>query len=659
LTLDQIILGAVILGAIGLFLWGRWRHDTVALAALIACVVAGLVPAETAFEGFGHPAVITVACVLILSSALQTTGAVDAMTRAVLPSKAGPFVTLTALTALAAFLSAFMNNVGALALLMPVALQIAARQNIPPGKALMPLAFGSILGGMTTLIGTPPNLLVSSFRAQTEAAGGQGFAMFDFAPVGGAVAVIGLLFILVVGWRLVPERKRASVEGFETSAYLTEARVGEKSKAAGMTLREADRVLEETDAQIVGLVRDEVRIPAPSPYRKVRAGDVLVIESDPEGLNAALSNLGLQLEEEVSTKPDEEDEGKEKREAEEAEAAKAPEDAPETEALAGPKPDAAAAHEIGPTGDEPKDRKTRDKAKSEEDRRKVIHSEDVLLVEMAVAPGSAFAGRSATDISLRSRFSINLLAVSRAGNRSRARLRTMKVQEGDVLLLQGSPEQLSDFAARMGCVPLAERSLRIPSPGKAWMAGGAMALGIAGAAFGLLPAAVAFAAGVLAIMLLKVVPLRTIYDAVDWPVIVLLGALIPVAGAMSTTGAADLIATVMLDYVAQGNAVFAVALILIVTMTLSDFMNNAATAAVMCPIAIGAATQLGASPDPFLMAVAVGASCAFLTPIGHQNNTLILGPGGFRFSDYWPLGLPLEVIVVAVGAPMILIVWPL
>ncbi len=655
-----MILGAVILGAIGLFLWGRWRHDTVALAALIACVVAGLVPADGAFEGFGHPAVITVACVLILSAALQTTGAVDAMTRAVLPSKAGPFVTLTALTALAAFLSAFMNNVGALALLMPVALQIAARQNISPGKALMPLAFGSILGGMTTLIGTPPNLLVSSFRAQTEAAGGQGFAMFDFAPVGGAVAAAGLLFILIASWRLVPDRKRASVEGFETSAYLTEARVGEKSKAAGMTLREADRVLEEADAQIVGLVRDEVRIPAPSPYRKVRAGDVLVIESDPEGLNSALSNLGLQLEEEVSTKVEEEpDEGKQKREAEEAEAAKTPGDAPETETLAGPTPDAAAAHEIGAPADEARDRKGRDKAKTEDDKRKVIHSDDVLLVEMAVAPGSAFAGRSATDISLRSRFSINLLAVSRAGNRSRARLRTMKVQEGDVLLLQGSPEQLSDFASRMGCVPLAERSLRIPSPGKAWMAAGAMALGIAGAAFGLLPAAVAFAAGVLAIMLLKVVPLRTIYDAVDWPVIVLLGALIPVAGAMSTTGAADLIATAMLDYVAQGNAVLAVALILIVTMTLSDFMNNAATAAVMCPIAIGAATQLGASPDPFLMAVAVGASCAFLTPIGHQNNTLILGPGGFKFSDYWPLGLPLEVIVVAVGVPMILLVWPL
>jgi di/tricarboxylate transporter len=191
------------------------------------------------------------------------------------------------------------------------------------------------------------------------------------------------------------------------------------------------------------------------------------------------------------------------------------------------------------------------------------------------------------------------------------------------------------------------------------MASLVMALAISGAAFGLLPAAIAFAVGVVLYMVLRIVPPRHIYDAVDWPVIVLLGALIPVAGAMASTGAADLLAQFLLENLAFGRPVIALTLILVITMTLSDFMNNAATAAVMCPIAISAAAGLGASPDSFLMAVAIGASCAFLTPIGHQNNTLILGPGGFRFGDYWKLGLPMEILVIAVSIPMLLWVWPL
>ena len=263
------------------------------------------------------------------------------------------------------------------------------------------------------------------------------------------------------------------------------------------------------------------------------------------------------------------------------------------------------------------------------------------------------------DIRLRTRYGINLLAISRQGRRSMARLRSMQLRSGDVLLMQGPPEFLADFAQQMGCVPLAERSLRLPNKRDALLSSLIMALAVAGAAFGLVPAAVSFAAGVLATMALRVVPPRKIYDAVDWPVIVLLAALIPVAGAMATTGTADLLAKSLLENVAQGSPVIALILILVVTMTLSDFMNNAATAAVMCPIAIGAASQLGLSADPFLMAVAVGASCAFLTPIGHQNNTLILGPGGFNFGDYWRLGLPLEILVVAVSIPMILLVWPL
>lgn len=614
MTESQGIILVILAATVAMFLWGRWRHDMVAAGALLACVVAGLVPAGDAFAGFGHPAVITVACVLILSRALQTSGAIDALTQHAIPASSGPVVTLAALTGLAAVLSAFMNNIGALALMMPVAIQIARKQGLPPGQMLMPMAFGSILGGMTTLIGTPPNLIVSGFRAETDMGT---FTMFDFAPVGVAVAFVGILFIILIGWRLVPARERADVEGFETGAYLTEARIPEKGKILDMTLREIEDALEEADAQVVGLIRDEVRMPAPSPARKVRSGDILVIEAEPESLAAALSSLDLKLEEDV-------------HEGDEAE-----------------------------QDDRDADGEDEDSDDDGNKNEKAIKSDEIVLMELAVLPDSMLIGRSATDIRLRDRYGINLLAVSRQGQRSMSRLKSMNMRAGDVLLLQGASETLTEFASSTGCVPLAERALRIPDKRKAITACVVMAAAVGGAVFGLVPAAVAFAAGVLAVMALRVVSPRTVYDAIDWPVIVLLGALIPVAGAMASTGTADLISLALLDNLAQGHAVIALAIILVVTMTLSDFMNNAATAAVMCPIAIGTAAQLGASADPFLMAVAVGASCAFLTPIGHQNNTLILGPGGFRFGDYWRMGLPLEIIVVVVSIPMLLLVWPL
>jgi di/tricarboxylate transporter len=276
-----------------------------------------------------------------------------------------------------------------------------------------------------------------------------------------------------------------------------------------------------------------------------------------------------------------------------------------------------------------------------------------------VRPGTDLVGRSATDLQLRTRFHINLLALSRGGKRSIRRLRSEPIQAGDVLLMQGAPDAINGFSSEYGCIPLAERSIRIPDTRRALTATIIMAAAIAGAAFGLMPAAISFAAGVLAMMALRVVPLRTVYNAIDWPVVVLLGALIPVAGAMESTGTADLLASSLIGAVSFGKPLIGLAIILVVTMTLSDFMNNAATAAVMCPIAISAASELGARPDSYLMAVAIGASCAFLTPIGHQNNTLILGPGGFRFGDYWKLGLPLEILVIATSMIVLPIVWPL
>ena len=614
---EQLLILLILLATVAFFLWGRWRHDMVAVGALLACVFTGLVPYDAVFEGFAHPAVITVACVLVLSHGLLTSGAVDALTRRLLPAKSGPTLTIFSLTALGALLSAFMNNVGALALLMPVAMQIAGRLDLPPGKVLMPLAFGSILGGTTTLIGTPPNLIVSGLRAE---AGLGSFGMFDFTPVGLAITVLGIAFIGLIGWRLVPARRQTDTEGFDTGTYLTEALVTGDSKAAGMKLREIESALEEADAQIIGLVRNDVRVSAPNSGRYVRAGDILIIEAEAETLATALSSLGLVLEEA-------------QHKAEKEEKADTTETA-ETEGAAAGK----------------------EKEKTEE---KAPPSDEIVLVELAILPSSGLLGRTPSDIQLRSRFGINLLAVSSQGRRSRARLRSYRFKAGDVLMMHGTPEAIAEFASVASCVPLAERALYIPDHRKAITASLILALVVIVVTFGLLPAAVAFIAGVLASMALRTVPPRAVYEAIDWPVIVLLGALIPVAGAMQSTGTADLIARILLEQVAQGHAVSALAVVLVVTMTLSDVMNNAATAAVMCPIAIGTATALGVNADAFLMAVAIGASSAFLTPIGHQNNTLILGPGGFRFGDYWRMGLPLEILLVAISIPMLLWVWPL
>lgn len=660
MSTDQLLILSILIGTIAAFLWGRWRHDMVAIAALLACVLSGLVQPGDAFAGFGHPAVVTVACVLVLSRALQTSGAVDALTQAVLPAGAGPTLSIGALTLLAAVLSAFMNNVGALALLMPVALQLSNRLELPPGKLLMPLAAASILGGTTTLIGTPPNLIVSGFRANQP--GMSGFGMFEFTAVGLPLTLVGIGFIVVLGWRLVPARSQAAGGRFDTGAYITEARVLPDSRVAGMRLRELEGDLDEADAQVVGLVRNDVRMIAPSGGRLIRAGDILVIEADIEALAKLVSRLGLELEEAKAPEKKSED------------AATLPSTQNDTHAHDGsmqpPTPasaelvvaeEAAAvvgkspARDSAPTPES--DAAPAEKAATEDAGE--ARTDDIILMELVVRPESALNGRSASDILLRSRYGLNLLAMSRAGARTRVRLRTLKLRPGDLLLMQGPSDTLVDFAADFGCVPLARRDLHIPDRRRAVTATMIMLAAVTVAALGWLPAAVSFAAAVLASMALRTVSPRAVYEAVDWPVVVLLAALLPVAGAMQATGAAELIARLLLEGLANGDAIIGLAVILVTTIVLTDLMNNAATAAVMAPIGLGAALQLGVNPDTFLMAVALGSSCAFLTPIGHQNNTLILGPGGFRFGDYWRMGLPLDLIVIALGIPVLLWAWPL
>ncbi len=608
MSVDSVLILIILASTMGLFFWGRWRHDVVAFAALMVCVLTGLVPKEAAFVGFGHPAVITVACVLVLSRGLQTTGAMNSLARTFLPRNAGPTLTLAGLIGLGAFLSAFMNNVGAMALLMPIALQTAAKHKVPPGKMLMPLSFGTILGGMTTLIGTPPNLIVAGFRAESELGS---FGMFAFTPVGLAVAGVGVLFLILLGRRIVPARAGLQVGHFDTAPYLTEASVPEGSKAVGVTLRDADETLEAADAQIVGLLRHGTRISIQNRRWVLRVHDILVIKAEPESFAAALTSLGLTVPEAPGDS-----------------AAGASSDAGQHDPAAEPE-------------------KTKPNA------------DDNTLQELVPLPQARLIGHSMDAVNLRSRYGLSLLAISRRGRHIVSRLSSAPILAGDVLLIQGTAEALAAFATDYGCVPLLSRSLSIPDKRRATRAGLIMALAVGAAAFNLVPADVAFAVGALLFVLLRVLSIREVYGSVDWSIIVLLGALIPVANAMTTTGTADLIAQGFMNSLAQGHPVLALSVVLIVTMTLSDFMNNAATAAVMCPIAVSTATHLDVRPDAFLMAVAIGASCAFLTPIGHQNNTLILGPGGFRFGDYWRLGLPMEILVVLVGIPVLLQVWPL
>lgn len=620
MTQPQWMILAILAATLCLFLYGRWRHDIVAATALLATVLAGLVPADQAFTGFAHPAVITVACVLILSSALLQTGVVDMLAERLLPTEAGPTVTIAALVAFSVVLSSFMNNVGALALLMPIALQIAQRQNLAPGKILMPLAFGTILGGMTTLIGTPSNLIVSSFRSRI---GHGAFDMFAFTPVGLTVAACGVLFVALIGWRIVPARERAGADSFDTGAYLTEARVAPNSKAIGMTLHEAEAQLVGADAQIITLVRNEIRLTAPHSAGPLREGDLVLIEADPETLAKTLDSLGLVFGEPL---PDADDDTVEDHN-----------------------------HKSNDATDD----KTQEEAEQEMKIERSIQLDDAELVELVVLPGSSLLSRSASDLNLPERFGINLLAISRQGARIQSRVRQTALRHGDVLLMQGPSDLISEFAANAGCAPLATRALRAPDRKKMIMACTAMAIAIGVTAFNILPAAISFFLGVVLLMLFRVLPLRKMYEAVDWPVIVLLAALLPVAQATESTGAARLIAELLMDNVAQGNTIIALTVVLLATMFMSDVINNAATAAIMCPIAISSAAQLNVSADPFLMAVAIGASAAFLTPIGHQNNTLILGAGGFRFGDYWRMGLPLEIVVTLISIPMLLLVWPL
>lgn len=585
---QQLMVFAVIALALVLFVKSRIRYDLVSIMALIVLVSAGIIDPEDAFSGFGHPAVVTVAAVLIISRGMLYSGIVDVFARKMMRMGNSLTLQVLVLTCLVTVFSGFMNNVGALALFLPVALRIAQRSNRSPSLYLMPLAFGSLLGGMTTLIGTPPNIIISLYRSETL---GKPFLMFDFTPVGAAAALAGVLLLGLVGWRMMPRRAvgRDERELFRIEEYVSELKVLPGSRFIGRPLNEL-LSLGKWDVLVLALERNGGRIPAPRAHERVLEGDILVVEADPELLGDFAEHGGLRL---------------------------------------------------GGKGgsDALKDMKTS-------------------LYEAVVMPDSPILGRTARSVDLRKRFGANLLGVARQGKRLTRRLGEIPFRGGDILLLQAGAEGIQDTFSSLGCLPLAERELRLGEEPRILPAVGIFGASILAIALGLLKVQIALVIAATAMVLTGLVTLRRLYESIEWPVIIMLGALIPVGESLESTGGAQSIAGLLLHLGGRVPPVFSLMALMLVTVVLTNIINNAAAAVLMAPIAIGIAAGLGLSPDPFLMGVAVSASAAFMSPVGHQSNTLVMGPGGYRFGDYWKPGLPLTLAVLAASVPAILRFWP-
>lgn len=589
MMLTQIAVFGLLAVTIGMFIWNRWRYDVVAGLALLAAVYLGLVDENHAFKGFSHPAVITVACVLIISKALQNSGVVELLVKLLEGSRRTTTGQIAGNCALAGLLSAFMNNVGALALMLPVSIQDAAKAKRPAAKVLMPLSFASLLGGLVTLIGTPPNIIIATFREQSL---GEPFSMFDFAPVGLAVAVVGLLFIVTVGWRLIPIRQSQQVEQgrFQITRYITEARVQAGSNLINATVGELERICD-NEINIIAIIRRKRNRLAPSTSEIIHEGDVLILQGDSGTLKPLFENPGL-------VQP-------------------------------------------GP----------------EDVNRELLRSKNLKLVEVVVMPNSTMEGALMRSLRLHARYGVNLLGVSRQGGSPMFRLGRVRFRVGDVLLLQGHDARLEQTVHTLGCIPIASQDHGSPAPKRSLLAPALFAVGIGAAAFGLIPVQIAFATTCLALILFNAISLRDVYRSIQWPIIILLGCLIPIGEALQTTGGTQLISDNILRLSDDLPLWVMIALLIGVSMLLSDLIPNAPAAVLMAPLALSLAEGMQVSPDPLLMAVAVGTASSYLTPIGHQSNTLVMGPGGYRFGDYWRLGLPLDLVILCVAVPVIVQVW--
>ncbi|AZV78864.1 SLC13 family permease [Parasedimentitalea marina] len=590
MTLDQIILFSLFAAVFTLLVWGRYRYDLVAFAALMAGVVLGVVPTKDAFTGFGHPATLVVALVLIVSAGLVRSGAVFLITRTLVDASRGLGSHIALMGGIGAVLSAFMNNVAALALLMPVDIQTARKAGRAPGLSLMPLSFATILGGMVTLIGTPPNIIIAAIRAENF---GEPFHMFDFAPVGGVAAITGLAFVALIGWRFIPTRDDAGSSETQLAQYIAELTVPEGSPHIGKRLGQLDAEAEKADVAILGLIRDGKRRYGRAAGSLLRAGDAVLLEATPEALDEFRTTLSLDFS---------------------------------------------------------------DQARQE---KLTAEGEGLEVIEVVVPETARIAGRSAQSMGLAWRQSTVLMGLSRQGRQLTKHIRQTEIEPGDILLLLCPRDRAADVTAWLGCLPLATRGLAVTANDKTWLAIAMFGAAVLAASVGLLYLPVALGLVVVGYVLTKILPVAEIYDHIEWPVVVLLGSMIPLGSALESSGGTALIADALIS-LTQGLPAWAILTVLmVVTMTLSDVLNNTATTIVAAPVGIQMANTLQVSADPFLMAVAVAASAAFLTPIGHKNNTLILGPGGYQFGDYWRIGLPLEVLIVATSIPAILVFWPM
>jgi di/tricarboxylate transporter len=591
MTIEQVLAIAIIALMMAAFIWGRFRYDLIAATALLVAVAAGTVPYDAAFSGFSDDIVIIVGSALLVSAGVARSGVIEWAIQRVAPNLRAVQAQIALLVITVTVLSAFVKNVGALAMMMPIAFQFARRSDTSPSVFLMPMAFGALLGGLMTLIGTSPNIVVSRVREEIT---GTPFTMFDFTPVGAALAVGGIAF-LVLAYRLLPIRTRESAslhEAIDIKNYMAEAKVVKNSAVRGKTIGDLLKLSAE-GAVVTSIMRRGGRRVAPLPDAVLKEGDILLVEGDHEALDRLVAQAKLSL-----------------------------------------------------TGDP-----------GLGDRE--LKGSEVEAVEAVITENSNLIGWSAQKFALYDRFNVNLLAVSRQGERIEQRLGEVRLRLGDVVVLQGNRQALPQVLRELGCLPLAERSILLGSVRKGVVPVLILLAAMVATAVGMLPVAVAFFAAAVMTVIVRAVPLREVYSSIDGPILVMLATLIPVSDSLRRTGATDLIASGLAEIGSALSPHGALALILVVAMAITPFLNNAATVLVVAPIAAGFAAGLGYRPEAFLMAVAIGAGCDFLTPIGHQCNTLVMGPGGYRFSDYPRLGLPLSLLVILIAVPLLPLIWPL
>ena len=591
MTLQQGLAFGLVGLTIVAFIWGRFRYDLVACVALVLGLAIGVIPAENAFDGFRNDVTVIIAAALVVSAAFARSGIVELAMKRILPLLKTERSQAPVLTAAVTVLSMATKNVGALAIMMPVALQVCRRTGTAPSRLLMPMAFGAMAGGMVTLVGTAPNIIVAEVREDIL---GRPFGMYDYSAVGLILTGVALAF-LAFGYRLLPRDRQGAVglsAALEGSAYLTEASVPETWPHKTMSVS-ALSALGGGDVRIMALIRGGRRRPRPRGNLIARPGDVLLLEGGPEALERFLAESRLRL-----------------------------------------------VRENRPVAlDQPTD--------------------EVSVIEAVVGASSPLIGQSAQKSDLYGQHGVNLLGVSRSGYQLTQHLRTARLQSGDIVLIQGAGQALPTALQALGLLPLAEREVRLGSARRRFLPAVVLAIAMTLVGFGVMPVAIAFFGAAVAIVALGGLKMRDAYTALDGPLLVLIAALIPVSDAIQQTGGSDLIAGLLKQAFGDVPGVVAVGGVMLASMAVTPFLNNAATVLIVAPIGATLARQLGYDPDAFLMAVAVGAACDFLTPIGHQCNTLVMGPGGYRFGDYARLGAPLSLLVLLIGPPVILMFWPL